>query len=127
MSCCRGPRARARRSAMASGGACETKTNRRLVASCQAAGSERCWARSSAEWPGDRAWRFSASETTARATVTAVYRSGAVTVTTLMILLARCALIMLADLRHAARSAVAANLAGSGPEPPSHATVTVTL
>ena len=49
------------------------------------------------------------------------------TVTTLMILPARCALMMLADLRHAARPAAAANVAGSGPEPPSHATVTVTL
>src|SRR5438045_6940806 len=105
MYCCCGPRARARRLSTASGGAYETRTNRRLVASCQAAGSARCWARSSAEWLDDRAWRFSASETTARATATAAYRPGAVTVTTLMILPARYALIMLADLRHAARSA----------------------
>ena len=86
------------------------KANRHLVASCQAAGS----ARSSAEWLDDRAWRFSASETTARATATAACRPGAVTVTTLMILSARCALMMLADLRHAAWSAAAANAAGSG-------------
>src|SRR5690349_17578291 len=39
--------------------------------------------------------------------VTAAYRPGAVTVTTLMILPARTALMMLADLRHAARSAPA--------------------
>jgi hypothetical protein len=43
-----------------------------------------------------------------------------------MILSARCALMMLADLRHAARSAAAANAAGPGGEPPSHATLTVT-
>src|SRR5690242_8429918 len=104
-----------KRLSTASGGAYETTTNRRLVASCQAAGSERCRARPSAAWLDDRAWRFSASETTARATVTAAYRPGAVTVTTLIIRPARCALIMLADLRHAARSAAAANVAGSGP------------
>jgi hypothetical protein len=39
---------------------------------------------------------------------------GAVTVTTLMILSARCVLTMLADLPHAAWSAAAANAAGSG-------------
>ena len=47
------------------------------------------------------AWRLSASDTTAPASATAAYRSGAVTVTTLMILSARCALMMLADLLHA--------------------------
>jgi hypothetical protein len=47
-------------------------------------------------------WRLSASETTALATATAAYRSGAVTVTTLMTLSARCALMMLADLLQAA-------------------------
>jgi hypothetical protein len=72
------------------------------MASGQAAGLGAIWARSSAEWLDDRAWRFSASDTTARATATAAYRFGAVTVTALMILSARCALMMLADLRHAA-------------------------
>ncbi|HJY61338.1 MAG TPA: hypothetical protein VJ418_33565 [Streptosporangiaceae bacterium] len=43
-----------------------------------------------------------ASDTTALATATAAYRWDAVTVTTLMILSARCALLMLADLPHAA-------------------------
>ena len=51
---------------------------------------------------------------TALATATAAYRWGAVIVTTLMILSARCALMMLADLPHAAWSAAAANAAGSG-------------
>ena len=69
---------------------------------------------------------MSASDTTALATATAAYRSGAVTVTMLMILSARCALTMLADLPHAARSAAAVNAAGSGTELPSHPTVTVT-
>jgi hypothetical protein len=45
---------------------------------------------------------LSASETTALATATAAYRWGAVTVTTPMILSARCALMTLADLPHAA-------------------------
>ena len=75
----------------------------------------------------DKAWRLSASATTARATATAATRSGAMTVTMLMILSARCALMMLADLLHAARLAAAVNAAGSGRELPSHATVTVTL
>lgn len=56
---------------------------------------------------------MSASDTTALATATAAYRSGAVTVTTLMIWSARCALEMLADLLHAARSAATVNAAGS--------------
>jgi hypothetical protein len=60
------------------------------------------------------AWRWSASATTARATATAAYRPGALTVTTLMILSARWALIMLAGLLHAARLAAAANAAGPG-------------
>ena len=75
--------------------------------------SARWWARSSADWLDDTAWRLSASDTTARATAAAAYRSGALTVTTLMILSARCAL-MLADLLHAAWQAVTANAAGSG-------------
>ena len=62
----------------------------------------------------NRARRLSASDTTALATATAAYRSGAVIATALMILSARCALMMLADLRHAAWSAAAANGAGSG-------------
>ena len=70
---------------------------------------------------------MSASETIARAIAAAAYRSGAVTVTTLMILSARCALMMLADRRHAAWSAATVKEAGSGWEPPSHRTVTVTL
>ena len=53
---------------------------------------------------------MSAAETTALATATAAYRSGAVTVTTLMILPARCALMMVADLPHAAWSQVRAVL-----------------
>ena len=57
---------------------------------------------------------MSASDTTALATATAAYRWGAVTVTTLMILSARCALMILADLPHAAWSAAAANAAGVG-------------
>ena len=56
-------------------------------------------------WPADGARCLSASDTTARATVTAAYRSGACTVTMLMILSSMCALTMLADLRHAALSA----------------------
>jgi hypothetical protein len=46
--------------------------------------------------------------------VMAAYRSGAVTVTTLMILSATYALMMFADLLHAARSAATVNAAGSG-------------
>ena len=57
---------------------------------------------------------MSASVTTALATAMAAYRWGAVTVTTLMILPARCALMMLTDLPHAAWSAAAANAAGPG-------------
>jgi hypothetical protein len=56
-----------------------------------------------------RPWRLSASE----ATATAAYRSGAVTVTALMPLSARCALMMLAGLLQAAWSAAAANTPGS--------------
>jgi hypothetical protein len=70
---------------------------------------------------------MSASDTTVWATVMAAYRSGAVTVTTLVILSARCELMMLADLLHAAWSAAAANAAGSGREPLSHPTVTAML
>jgi hypothetical protein len=92
----------------------QRNANRHLTASGQAAGSARCWVLSPAEWLNDTVWRFSASDTTARATATAAYRPGAVTVTMLMILSARCALITLADLRHAARSAAAANARGSG-------------
>ena len=95
-------------------GAYATKANRRLVASCQAAGSARRRARSCAEWLADRPWRFSGSETTARATATAACRPGAVTVTTVMILPGRCALTMLAGRRHAAWPAAVANVAGSG-------------
>jgi len=62
----------------------------------------------------DRAWRLSASDTTALATATAAYRWGAVTVTTLMILSAMCALMIVADLPHAAWLAAAANATGSG-------------
>jgi hypothetical protein len=47
------------------------------------------------------------------------------TATTLMILSARCALMMLADLPQAARSAAAANAARSGRPPFSYLTVTV--
>ncbi len=64
---------------------------------------------------------------TARATATAGYQPGAWTVTTLIIWSAVCALTMLADLRHAARSAAAAKLTGSGSQPPSRATVMGTL
>ena len=64
---------------------------------------------------------------TARAIATAVYRAGAWTVTTLMMWSAVYALTMLADLRHAARSAAAAKLTGSGSQPPSRATVMGTL
>ena len=70
---------------------------------------------------------MSASETTALATATAPYRFGAVTVTTLMILSTRCALMMLADLLQVAWPAAAVNAAGSGREPPSHPAVTVTV
>ena len=76
--------------------------------------SARWWARSSADWLDDTAWRLSASGTTARAATAAAYRSGALTVTTLMILSARCALMMLADLLHTAWSAATMNAAGSG-------------
>jgi hypothetical protein len=48
-------------------------------------------------------------------------------VTTLMIVSARWALMMLAGLLHAARPAAAANAAGPGREPPSHPAVTVTV
>jgi hypothetical protein len=58
--------------------------------------------------------RRSASARTARATATAAYRPGALTVTTLMIVPGRRALMMLAGLRHAARPAAAANAAGPG-------------
>jgi hypothetical protein len=51
---------------------------------------------------------LSASDITAPAT----YRFGAVTVITLMILSARCALTMLADLLHAACATAAVNAAG---------------
>jgi hypothetical protein len=64
-------------------------------------------ARSAADRLDDTPWRSSAADTTALATATAAYRSGAVTVTMLMILSARCALMMLADLHHAASSAAA--------------------
>ena len=56
--------------AVVSGGAYETKSQWALACFCQAAGS----ARLSAEWPDHKTWRLSASETTARATVTAAYR-----------------------------------------------------
>jgi hypothetical protein len=59
------------------------------VVSDQAAGLARYWARPSAGWLDDRVWRLSASKTTVRATATAPYRLGAMTVTTLMILSAR--------------------------------------
>jgi Lsr2 len=62
-------------------------------------------ARPAADRLDDTPWRLSASDTTALATATAAYRSGAVTVTMLLTLSARCALMMLADLPHAARSA----------------------
>jgi hypothetical protein len=55
----------------------------------------------------------------------AAYRSGAAIVTTLMILSARCALMMLADLLPAAWPAATANAARSGRQPPSHPMVTV--
>jgi len=70
---------------------------------------------------------LSASDTTARATASAVYRSGAWTVTMLMILSLMCALTMLADLRQAASSAATAKLIGSGSWPSSPETVIVTL
>jgi len=57
---------------------------------------------------------LSASDTTALATATAAYRFGAVTVTTLRIVSARCALMMLVDLLYAVRSAATVNAAGSG-------------
>jgi hypothetical protein len=66
---------------------------------------------------------LSVAETAARATVTAEDRSGAWTVTTLMIFSRVCALMTLAFLLDAARSAATANSAGSGPQPPSVVTV----
>ena len=75
---------------------------------------------------GEGACCLSASDTTARATARAAYRPGAVTVTTLMIASAVCALMMLADLRDAARSAATAKVTGSGSRPPSRATVMMT-
>ena len=60
----------------------------------------------------DATGRFSASETTARATATAAGWCAARMVTTLMIWLAVCALTMLAALADAACSASAANSAG---------------
>ena len=77
-------------------------------------------------WTGEGAWSLSASDTTARATARAAYRPGAVTVTTLMIVSARCTLMMLADRRDAARSAATANVTGSGSWPPSRATLMMT-
>ena len=65
----------------------------------------------------DATGRFSASETTARATATAAGWSAARTVTMLMIWLAVCALTMLTALADAARSAAAANSAGPGWSP----------
>ena len=64
---------------------------------------------------------------TARATVSAAYRSGAWTVTMLMILPLVCALTILADLRQAASSAAAAKVIRSGSWPSSPEMVTVTL
>jgi hypothetical protein len=55
-----------------------------------------------------------ASDTTALAAAAVAYRSGALTVTTLMIWPGRYALTMLADLPQAARPAAAVNAAGSG-------------
>ena len=62
----------------------------------------------------DATGRFSASETTARATATAAGWSAARTVTMLTIWLAVCALTMLAALADAACSAATANSAGFG-------------
>ena len=50
----------------------------------------------------------------ARAMATAAYRTGASTVTTLMMVSAVCGVTMLADLRHAAWLAAAAKVTGSG-------------
>ena len=77
-------------------------------------------------WMDEGAWSLSASDTTARATAVAAYRSGAVTVTTLMIVSAMCTLMMLADRRDAAWSAATANVTGSGSWPPSRATLMMT-
>ena len=65
----------------------------------------------------DATGRFSASETTARATATAAGWSAARTVTMLMIWLAVCALTMLAALADAACPAATANPAGSAGSP----------
>jgi hypothetical protein len=70
--------------------------------------------------------RFSASETTARATATAAGWSAARTVTMLMIWLAVWALTMLAARVEAARSVATAKSAGFGWSPPSLSTVMVT-
>jgi hypothetical protein len=67
------------------------------------------------------------SDTTARATASAANRSGAWTVTMLMILSPVCALTMETDLRQAASSAATAKLIRSGSWPSSRETVTVTL
>ena len=72
----------------------------------------------------DATGRFSASETTARAT--AAGRSAARTVTMLMIWLAVCALTMLTALADAACPAATANSAGFGELPPSLSMVMVT-
>ena len=63
-------------------------------------------------WMGEGAWSLSASDTTARATARAACRPGAVTVTTLMIVPAKCTLMMLADRRDAAWSAATAKVTG---------------
>jgi hypothetical protein len=64
---------------------------------------------------------------TARATAAAAYLPGAWTVTGVMTWPAVYALTALADRRHAARSAAAAKLTGSGSRPPSRVMVIVTL